>query len=161
MKRSVIVITVDGNQYKVERNGISDFALIGVLECLVSDLKSNRLNFESNPQPKDTRFEEKSEPSVEKAMVESKDIEQANLEPSVDLNDQKAETLQKQEANQTNEIRNRITNARKAIRELNGEVEETDLNTMTDEELQTEFEELTNQYKRLKNSEATAKTLRK
>ena len=162
MGRNVIVITVEGNQYRVEKNGISDFALIGVLECLISDLKSNRRNLELNPAPKEVSVEEKSESSAEKAIVESPvREEEAILETSVDLNDQKGEISQKQEITQTNEIKNRITNARKAIRDLNGEVEETDLIGMTDEELQLEFDELTAQYKRLKNSQGAAKHPRK
>lgn len=86
-----------------QKNGISDFALIGVLECLISDLKSNRRNFESNPAPNETPVEEKSESSAEKAIVEFPVKEEAVLETSVDLNDQKGEIFQKQEITQTNE----------------------------------------------------------
>src|SRR5690349_11124476 len=125
MERSEIIITVEGNQYRVEKNGVSDFALIGVLECLIADLKSNRRNFESNPAPSETQVVVKSESSAEKAIVEIPVKEEAVLETSFGLNDQKGEISQKQKTTQTNEIKNRITNARKAIRDLNGEVEET------------------------------------
>ena len=50
------------------------------------------------------------------------------------------------------ELRTRISNAVKAIKGLGGEVGDADRSLATDEELQTELEELTNQYKRLKNS---------
>ena len=54
------------------------------------------------------------------------------------------------------ELRTRIVNAVKAIKELGGEVHEThDRSGATDEELKTELEELTEQYKRLKKSENT------
>jgi hypothetical protein len=49
-------------------------------------------------------------------------------------------------------LRNRISNALKAIRSLGGEIEDVDRSQATDEELQAELEDLTNQYKRLKNS---------
>lgn len=155
MGRNVIVITVEGNQYKIEKNGISDFALIGVLECLVSDLKSNRQKFEVLTLPKEIPVEEKTGISVEAPLNE-----RTILESSAEINETIGEVSQ-EETSQANEIRNRIKNARKAIRELDGEVEETDLYNLTDEELQVEFEELTAQYKRLKSSQVTAKTLRK
>ncbi|HRH41329.1 MAG TPA: hypothetical protein PKY82_06755 [Pyrinomonadaceae bacterium] len=155
MGRNIIVITVEGDQYKIEKNGISDFALIGVLECLVSDLKSNRQKFEVLTLPKEIPVEEKTGVSVEAPLNE-----RTILETSAEINETIGEVSQ-EETSQTNEIRNRIKNARKAIRELDGEVEETDLYNLTDEELQVEFEELTAQYKRLKSSQVTAKTLRK
>jgi len=42
-------------------------------------------------------------------------------------------------------LRTRIGNAIKAIRSLGGEVEDIDRSNLTDEELQTELEELKNQ----------------
>jgi hypothetical protein len=50
------------------------------------------------------------------------------------------------------DLRTRVGNAVKAIRGLGGQIEHTDLSSLTDEELQSELEELTEQYKRLKSS---------
>ena len=50
------------------------------------------------------------------------------------------------------ELRTRINNAVKAIKTFGEEVGDVNRSGATDEELQTEPEELTNQYKRLKNS---------
>ncbi len=56
------------------------------------------------------------------------------------------------------ELRTRIANAVKAIKALGGEVDETgDRSSATEEELKTELEELTEQYKRLKNSKNVKK----
>lgn len=56
------------------------------------------------------------------------------------------------ESSAATDLRTRIGNAVKAIRDLGGRVETPDLSKMTDDDLQTELEELTAQYKRLKNS---------
>lgn len=51
----------------------------------------------------------------------------------------------------------RIGNAIKAIKGLGGDIEDTDLSNLTDEALQAELEELTNQYKRLKTSKGKSR----
>jgi hypothetical protein len=55
------------------------------------------------------------------------------------------------------QLRTRIGNAVKAIKGLGGEAADVDRTTATDKELRTELEDLTNQYKRLKNSKAPIK----
>ena len=50
------------------------------------------------------------------------------------------------------DLRTRIGNALRAIRELGAVIEDTDLSDPTEEELKAELEELTGQYKRLKTS---------
>ncbi len=50
-------------------------------------------------------------------------------------------------------LRTRISTAVKAIKSLGGEADDINHGDATDKELQSELEELTNQYKRLKNSE--------
>lgn len=37
-KETFRFITVDGNKYKFEKDGMSDFALIGLVECILTDL---------------------------------------------------------------------------------------------------------------------------
>jgi uncharacterized protein (DUF3084 family) len=49
------------------------------------------------------------------------------------------------------DLRTRISNAVEAIRGLGGEVQNLDRSQATDEDLQADLEDLTNQYKRLKN----------
>jgi len=50
------------------------------------------------------------------------------------------------------DLRTRIGNAMRAIRELGAVIEDTDLSDLTEEELKAELEELTSQYQRLKTS---------
>jgi hypothetical protein len=40
MNEKTVVITETDGKYRVENNGIPDFALIGILECIVFDMKS-------------------------------------------------------------------------------------------------------------------------
>jgi len=54
-------------------------------------------------------------------------------------------------------LRTRINNAVKAVKNLGREVGDVNRSDATDEDLQTELEELTNQYKRLKNSKDAGK----
>jgi hypothetical protein len=125
MDDKTIVITEKDGQYEVENHGISDFALIGILECLLFALKSTNSK-ELSVRQVNPRIEPK----------------KANEEPN------KANIQE----SKVSELRTRISNAIKAIRELGGNLEETDLDKLTDEELQAELNELTNQYKRLKNA---------
>ena len=125
MDDKTVVITERDGQYEVENNGISKFALIGILECILFDLKTIRSKDLSVTQTKTAQKpKEATEEPKESAVKESK----------------------------APELRTRISNAVKAIRELGGKLEDTDLSSLTDEELQTELDQLTNQYKRLKNT---------
>jgi hypothetical protein len=125
MDDKTAVITEKDGQYEIENNGISEFALIGILECILFDMKTARSK----------------ELSVKQTEIrhESREVTE---EP-------KKTVIQE---SKTPELRTRISNAVKAIRGLGGTLEDTDLSSLTDEELQAELDELTNQYKRLKTT---------
>jgi hypothetical protein len=142
MNEKTVVITEQDGIYQIQNNGISEFALLGILECIVFDMKSaNR----------------------REAMVE----EQESSGQQNNINQEQIETIQKSELVKQEtkseaiqevpapDLRTRISNAVKAIRALGGRIEDTDLSNMNDEELQLELEELTGQYKRLKSSKAS------
>ena len=40
MNEKTVVITEVNGKYRVENNGFSDFALLGILECIVFDMKN-------------------------------------------------------------------------------------------------------------------------
>lgn len=55
MNEKTVVITEMHGKYRVENNGISDFELLGILECIVFDLKSaKREAFVSEAKPVET-----------------------------------------------------------------------------------------------------------
>jgi hypothetical protein len=124
MSEKTVVITETSGKYKIQKNEVSDFELIGILECILFDFKSNSRQAEDGEQSR--------------SLVEQ---EQTVSEPK--------EKLQK---TTPPDLRTRISNAVKAIKSLGGQIETSDLTNATDEELQNELDELTNQYKRLKNS---------
>ena len=168
MGTNVIVITVDGNLYKIEKNGISDFALIGVLECVLADLKAVNRKGEVKSAPKTIENEGKPDSLKEDPIIEKKEgpviekeIEHAETEVAVREEHsevkQPVENAQVTFAAPPSDLKSRIIKARQAIRDLSGQVDDLDLSKMTDEELQTEFDELTAQYKRLKSSQAAKK----
>ena len=142
-EKTVVITERDGN-YRIQNNGMSDFALLGILECIVFDMKSAA----------------RREFSVE---------QKESLTKQNDISSKQSETVQKSEAFEGEtkreavreaavpDIRIRISNAIKAIRGLGAKIEDTDLSNLTDEELQSELEELTGQYKRLKISKGTRK----
>jgi hypothetical protein len=129
MSEKTVIITESEGKYQIQNNGMSDFALIGILESILFDLKSV---------------------SRQEAFVEQKPIT-SELQQSSQVSTEKT-----QEQN-TPDLRTRISNAIKAIKGLGGEVETTDLTDLTDEELQSELNELTNQYIRLKKSKGAGK----
>ena len=154
MAENKIVITVDGNQYQIEINGISDFAVIGVLECILSDLKGiNRkmdnvvVNNTSEITIEPLPTENVTAPVIEKAGANEP------ITPEIPNSPKPAEQPQPKPG----DIKSRILKAREAIRGLKGKVDDLDLDKMTDEELQIEFDELTAQYKRLVNSQPKKK----
>ncbi len=137
-EKTVIITELDG-RYKVENKGISEFALLGILECIVFDMKNAARKQSDTLSVQDVQ---KKEPVVEKqeTVPEQKQTE-SESKPAVSQPD----------------LRTRISNAIKAINGLGGNIEETDLSKLTDEELQSELVELTDQYKRLKISKGTKK----
>jgi hypothetical protein len=130
MSGNTVVITGKDGKYQILNNGLSEFALLGILEGIGFDLKNVR--------------REAKQPVKEKETIQG---------PLPTVQQPKAPI---QELN-TPDVRTRIVNAIKAIKDLGGEMEDIDRNDATDEELQTELEDLTNHYKRLKNSKSVGK----
>ena len=154
MGSNVIVITVDGNKYKIEKNGISDFALIGVMECILTELKGTERKMENLPIV--TTFEKKNESFQAETPVAP---ENEKTEPTEAVKSEPAKEAKHDEQIQSKpgDIKSRILKAREAIRGLKGKVDDLDLEKMNDEELHIEFDELTAQYKRLVNSQPRKK----
>lgn len=137
MNENTIVITENGSGgYRLENNGLSEFALVGILECVVFDLKSAAGKI-TPPVDAENAPVEPIESAA--AAAEAKRIEPEAENPLA-------------AAAATPDLRQRIGNAVKAVRALGGEIEDMDLGKLSETELRTELEELTEQYKRLKNS---------
>jgi Asp-tRNA(Asn)/Glu-tRNA(Gln) amidotransferase A subunit family amidase len=142
MNEKTVVITEKDGTYQIQNNGISEFALLGILECIVFDMKSTRRN--------ESTIEQKESPAKQN---DSNSEQSETLEKSQEIQQEtKREAVKESSAP---DIRTRISNAVKAIRALGSRIEDTDLSNLTDEELQSELEELTEQYKRLKSSKAS------
>lgn len=137
-KQTVVISQLDG-KYQLQNNGISEFALIGILECLLFNLKSAHRETPS-AQPLELLI-----PAEKQEIVQEQ--KEAAREP-----DKKAA----KESNSP-DLRTRISNAIKAIKSLGGAAEDIDRTDSTEEELQAELEELTEQYKRLKSSKTVNK----
>lgn len=141
MSEKTVVITEKEGRYEIENNGISEFTLIGMLECILFDLK--------------TAGRRASTDNTVAAVIAT--VTEAPVHPEQENEKQTIKDAGKEESADKNkggspELRTRIGNAVKAIKDLGGEVGSSDLTDATDEDLQTELDELTNQYKRLKNS---------
>ncbi len=91
---------------------------------------------------------------IREADQEEPAVEQKDLVPPPEKAVQKSSGKVAQPSNSP-ELRTRISNAVKATKSLGGEADDIDRGDATDEELQFELEELTNQYKRLKNSKGS------
>jgi septal ring factor EnvC (AmiA/AmiB activator) len=102
MDDKTVVITEKDGQYAVENNGMSEFALIGILECILFDMKTAR----SKQLP-----------------IKQTEIGQESTE--VTEEPKKAVVLE----SKAPELRTRISNAVKAISGLGGKLEETDLSS--------------------------------
>ena len=135
MSEKMIVITESEGTYRVQNDGLSEFELIGILECLVFEMKSARRH---------TLPDKKTDAAA--ATTASQEV---TGQPEEAPQETSKETVQ---SPVLLELRTRINNAVKAIKNLGGEVGDVNRSDATDEELQTELAELTNQYKRLKNS---------
>jgi hypothetical protein len=142
MSEKTVVITEKEGRYEIENNGISEFALIGMLECILFELKTSGRRGASTDNTVAAGAAAVTEAPVHPEQENEKQtIKNAGKEESADKN-----------KGSSPELRTRIGNAVKAIKDLGGEVGSGDLTDATDEELKTELDELTNQYKRLKNS---------
>lgn len=127
-----ITITESNGHYEIESGGVSDFALIGILECALFDLKNNRASSSAQSKIPQTATPI-DEPAVEKLQIDVPKIEEIKTQATI-----------------VPDVRTRIAKAMKAIKALGGQVESIDLDNATEEDLQTELEALTEQYKRLK-----------
>jgi hypothetical protein len=154
MGENTVVITERGGKYEIQNNGISEFALLGILECIVFDLKtanrreSGAQRIPSATQPKKVIPEPIDKPN--ETIPNTKEVERVE-----ELKDAAPETKREVAPSAVPDLRTRISNAIKAIRGLGAKIEDADLSNLTDEELQSELEELTSQYKRLKTSKGT------
>jgi hypothetical protein len=165
MSEKTVVITEKDSKYLIKNNGVADFALIGILECIVSDMKTISRKLEIPAEQKQIVPESKEmipdkSQAVDKSQtsqtVTEQDKEQSETPRPAD-NAPQAEAVIVSNAAIAPDLRVRISNAVKAIKGLGGEAAGIDRTTATDEELQTELEDLTNQYKRLKSSKAPIK----
>jgi hypothetical protein len=143
MSEKTVVITEKEGRYEIENNGLSEFALIGMLECILFDLKTAGCRASTD--------------NTVAAVAAAAMVTEAPVQPEQENDKQTIKNAGKEESADENkgsspELRTRIGNAVKAINDLGGEVGSSDLTDATDEELKTELDELTNQYKRLKNS---------
>lgn len=132
MDERTITVTERDGKYQVENNGTPEFALIGILECILFDMKSARRQMPPVHQ---------TESSVEeKALAQERKqaVREQNKKVAAESNPP--------------DLRTRIGNAVRAIKELGGQAEDMDRTEATEDELQTELKELTEQYKRLKIS---------
>jgi len=141
MSEKTIIITESEGTYRVQNDGLSEFEVIGILECLVFEMKSARRQ----------ALPDKKTDTAAVAITASQEI---TGQPEEAPQETSKETVQ---SSASPELRTRINNAVKAIKNLGGEVGDFNRSSATDEELQTELEELTNQYKRLKNSKGAGK----
>jgi hypothetical protein len=145
MSEKTVVITEKEGRYEIENNGISEFTLIGMLECILFDLKTAGRRVSTDNTVAAVAAAVTEAPVHPEQENEKQTIKDAVKEESADKN-----------KGGSPELRTRIGNAVKAIKDLGGEVGSSDLTDATDEELQTELDELTNQYKRLKNSKKSS-----
>ena len=134
MSGKTVVITEKDGKYLIQNNGISEFALLGILECVVYNLKTAKREEILSDTKSDTKAANTSAPIENKETVQ-KAVPESNAP----------------------ELRTRISNAIKAIKDLGGQVPEFDTSKATDKELQEELEALTEQYKRLKSSKTSKK----
>lgn len=146
MSEKTIVITESEGAYRIRNADLSEFEMIGILECMVFDLKSARRHEASGKTTELSGVAEETTKDSEETASEPKITEQPKEIPPP------AGREMVQPAAASPELHTRINNAVKAIKNLGGEVGDVNRSEATDEELQTELEELTNQYKRLKNS---------
>jgi FtsZ-binding cell division protein ZapB len=155
MNEKTITITERDGEYQIQNSGMSEFTLIGMLECILFDLKSAQ-----NRRPlteQESASAEQNEATYERKGADEQPSVESNEEQSAEAGKKSSEKPKSGITPATNapELRTRIANAVKAIRALGGEADEMkNRKDATDEELQTELEELTEQYKRLKNSKS-------
>lgn len=153
MDEKTAVITEKNGTYQIQNNGISEFALLGILECIIFEMKS--ASRQSSGVEQKTISARQEQISLEEPNEKHNNPIQKSKETETPQESKAAEPETKREIPQQStvpDLRTRISNAIKAIRGLGTQIEDTDLSNLTDEELQSELKELTSQYKRLKSS---------
>ncbi|MBA2621626.1 MAG: hypothetical protein H0U87_10540 [Acidobacteria bacterium] len=138
MNENTVIITERDGKYEIQNNGVSEFALLGILECIIFDMKSaGRQHAHSEPKKQDAVREE--------AFIKKQTID---AEPKQTESETKGEAAP---TPNTSDLRTRIGNAVKAIKALGGKTEDADLSRLTDEDLQSELEALTDSVQTIKN----------
>lgn len=148
-ERSIVVTEKDGI-YQIHNSILNEFELLGLFEQIVFDLKFSRQG-----KLQTENYSESKHPADSNQNTDAPRIETDESAAPVEKDNQPAATAPRISGltgSSVADLRTRIGNATRAIRDLGGKVETTDLSKMSDEDLQTELEELTAQYKRLKNS---------
>lgn len=146
MENKTVVITEKDGKYEIQNNGMSEFALLGILECIVFELKTAKT--QNAPAQSST---------VEKESVNHAETFPAENPVKVTPDELQSPTSSAAPTAPATDIRKRIANAVKAIKDLGGQVPSFDAAQATDEELHEELAALTEQYKRLKSSKAAKK----
>ncbi len=123
MSEKTIIITESEGTYGVQNNRFSEFELIGILECLVFDMKSAL-----GQVPSDKKTDAVAAAASQEITDQPKEASQETSKETV-------------QSSSPSELRTRISNAVKAIKGLGGEVRDVNRSGATDEELQTELEE--------------------
>lgn len=153
MRENKVVITEQNGKYQITNDGIPELTLLGILECIVFEMKSaGRREMPAGTEPAVEMRDAAKEPVAKETVSK----EPLSKEP------ESKETIPKEPVSKTSvpeppssdaaELRARIGNAVKAIRGLGGETSDFDVSSASDEELREELAALTEQYKRLKTS---------
>ncbi len=166
MSEKTVVFTEHGGTYEIQNNGIPEFALVGILECVLFDLKTDRREKSVGKKENTiTRAKSQTDEITEKQKESTTEPDgESNKEPKKEQDDKPdenpSEKLKPEVVLLSTDpnLQTRIANAVKAIKALGGEVDEKiDRPGATDNELKTELGELTEQYKRLKSSKSVKK----
>ncbi len=139
MNENTVIISERDGKYEIRNNGVSELALLGILECIVFDMKSAGRQHAHGETKKQYAVREE-------ALIEK---QTTDVEPKQTVPETRGQAAP---APNTSDLRTRISNAVKAIKDLGGQADEGIRSDAAEDELQTELEELTSQYKRLKSS---------
>jgi hypothetical protein len=143
-EKTVVITETDDGRYQIQNNGISEFALIGILECIVFNLKTAGQDA--------LQMTKQKLPDQPKEIIQEQKVTVARSNPVQEPNREQNSNREVVDKPKATDLRTRISNAVKAIRSLGGEAAESELSGATDEELRAHLEQLTAQYKRLKSS---------
>lgn len=135
MSENTVVISEKDGKYQIQNNGIPEFALLGILECIVFEMKTVVIQKLSNGAESSKNKQETAKEVAPERPAPQPITAKSNAP----------------------DLRTRVSNAVKAVRNLGGEVQDFDVENAADEQLQEELLALTEQYKRLKNSGGTKK----